>query len=143
MSERPRRASTHTSPRRARGQALLDKLLSERNQYPERAAVIDRKINEAFQKRIAILVLDMVGFSRISIEHGIIHYLGMIRQMQETAIPAVSDNGGSVIMKAADNLYCAFENPTRALDGALDIFRAFEAVDTALPDDRDLFGGIG
>jgi adenylate cyclase len=143
MSRRSRQASAHTSPRRRRGRTLLDDLLSERNQYPERAPEIDQKIKDAFQKKIAILVLDMVGFSRMSVEHGIIHYLGMIRQMHETATPPVLDNGGAVLKKAADNLFCRFDNPSRALEGALDIFRAFDAVDTALPDDRDLFGSIG
>src|SRR6185436_20442395 len=84
-----------------RGRALLRQLLSERNQYPERAPAIDRHLREAFARTVAVLVLDMCGFSRLTIEHGIIHYLAMIHQMQEAARPAVTGNGGVVIKQEA------------------------------------------
>jgi class 3 adenylate cyclase len=125
------------------GSTELRRLLSIRNQYPERADEIDDQLRNAFQRNVAILALDMVGFSRLTVEYGIIHYLAMIHQMEEAARPAVAGNGGVVIKQEADNLYVIFDDPVSALESALDIFRAFDAVNSVVPPDRDIFGSIG
>ena len=136
--------STVSTPRQNRsGHSLLRRLLATRNQFPERQEEIDERLREAFQRNVAVLVLDMVGFSRLTVERGIIHYLAMIHQMNEAARPAVTENGGVVIKREADNLYAIFEDPAFALESALDIFRAFDAVNTVVPPDRDIFGSIG
>ena len=57
----------------------------------------------------------MVGFSRLSQKHGIIHYLAMIARMDLAARPAVEGNGGRVVKQEADNLFAVFETP---VDGA-------------------------
>ena len=125
------------------GSALLRRLLGIRNQFPERIQEIDQQVRDAFERQVAILVLDMVGFSRLTVQHGIIHYLAMINQMEEAARPAVYGNGGEVIKQEADNLYADYEDPAHALESALDIFRAFDAVNNVVPPDRDIFGSIG
>jgi len=125
------------------GRTYLRSLLSERNQNPSRAARIDAEIREAFERMVAILVLDMSGFSRLTAKHGIIHYLAMIEQMEATVRPAVKANHGQVIKQEADNLFAIFGNPADAMEGALDIFRAFDAVNSVLPDERDIYGAIG
>jgi adenylate cyclase len=125
------------------GSALLSRLLSERNQFTERAADIDKRICDAFERNVAILALDMVGFSRLTVEYGIIHYLAMIHQMQEAALPAVTDNGGTLIKQDADDIFAIYDGPAHALESALDIFRAFEAVNSVVPPERDIYGSIG
>jgi len=142
-SQKRRANNARRTPNRSGGRALLRRLLSERNQFAERAADIDRQLRDAFERRVAILVLDMVGFSRLTVEYGIIHYLAMIHQMEEAARPAVTGNGGEVIKQEADNLYAVFDDPAHALESALDIFRAFDAVDSVVPTDRDIYGSIG
>lgn len=125
------------------GHRLLRHLLGIRNQFPERTAEIDDQLRDAFQRNVAVLVLDMVGFSRLTVERGIIHYLAMIHQMNQAARPAVTGNGGVVIKLEADNLYAIFDDPALALESALDIFRAFDAVNSVVPPGRDIFGSIG
>ena len=125
------------------GRKHLKALLAERNQNPAAVADIDRQIREAFEREVAILVLDLSGFSQRSHSHGIIHFLAMIQQMEVAATPAVVDNGGIVIKQEADNLFAVFETAHGALEAALDIFRAFEAVNSVVPEDRDLHGGFG
>ena len=127
----------------ATGRAFLDHLLSARNQHPERAAEIDERLRQVFERRVAILALDMAGFSRLTIQHGIIHYLAMIHQMQQAARPAVTGNHGKVVKFEADNLFAIFDDPVRALEGALDIFRAFDAINNVLPRQRSIYGSIG
>lgn len=118
-------------------------MLLERNQYPERADEIDARIRKTFERKVAILALDMCGFTRLSDRRGIIFYLAMICAMEESARPAVEGNRGRVIKVEADNLFAIFDHPADAVEAALDIFRAFEAVNSVVPDDRDIHGSIG
>jgi class 3 adenylate cyclase len=90
-----------------------------------------------------VLVLDMSGFSQLTSRHGIIYYLAMVAQMEEVATPSVVGNGGHVFKQEADNLFAVFPGPAEALEASLDVLRGFEAANTVLPDDRDIFGGIG
>jgi class 3 adenylate cyclase len=125
------------------GHALMRQLLADRNQNAERIPEIDATIREKFERTVSILVLDMVGFSRLTRKHGIIFYLSMIAQMESAARPAVEGNGGRVIKQEADNLFAVFDSPVDAMEGALDIFRGFEAINGVMPDDRDIFGSVG
>lgn len=125
------------------GRDLLNHLLAERNQHPERAGEIDARIRQEFERPVAILALDMCGFTRLTEKFGIIHYLSMIHQMESVARPAVRDNGGVVIKCEADNLWAVFDTPAHALEAALDIFRVFDAINTVVPEQRDIYGSIG
>ncbi len=132
------------SPADARAnRALLRRLLAERNRDPSRAEQIDEQVRLAFERTAAVLVMDMVGFSRISLRCGIIHYLAMIAEMEEAARPAVLAHGGKVVKQEADNLFAVFDTPTQAMRAALAIFAAFEAINAALSDDRHIQGCIG
>ncbi|HEV7403711.1 MAG TPA: adenylate/guanylate cyclase domain-containing protein [Chthoniobacteraceae bacterium] len=123
--------------------AQLRRYLAERNQYPARTAEIDAELHRVFNRKVAILALDMCGFSRMTAQYGIVHFLAMIDQMEQGAIPAVQANGGRVIKLDADNLFAIFTEPKRALEAALDIFRAFEAINAVVPENRDIRGSIG
>ncbi len=123
--------------------ALLKQLLMERNESPENKGEIDQKIKQSFEREVAIMVLDMCGFSRTVLKYGIIHYLAMIAQMEELATPAIEDNNGNVIKQEADNIFATFSTVEDAVNASLDIFRAFRAADTVLPNDRDIYGSIG
>ena len=59
----------------------LSRLLQERNEHPDRVEQIDARIRETFGETHAVLVMDMSGFSRMTIKHGIIHFLAMIHRM--------------------------------------------------------------
>ena len=127
----------------ASGRAYLNQLLSERNQQAERAADIDRQILRTFEQRVAILAMDMCSFTSITLAHGIIHFLAMIRQMEEVAVPVIAGNGGRVIKQEADDLFAVFHDPAQALEAALDILRGFSAINQVLPPARHLHGSIG
>ena len=127
------------TPARAR----LKDLLLQRNQTPDRVEEIDREIVQRFQRKVSMLILDMCGFSRITASNGIIFYLAMIQQMESAASPAVMQNKGEVVKQEADNLFAFFSSPQDALEAALDIFRAFDAMNAVVPDERDIYGSIG
>ncbi|HJQ23684.1 MAG TPA: adenylate/guanylate cyclase domain-containing protein [Blastocatellia bacterium] len=127
----------------ASGRAYLNQLLSERNQHAERATDIDREITRTFERRVAILAMDMCGFTQLTMAHGIIHFLAMIRQMDEVARPAIQGNGGRVIKQEADDMFAVFNEPAQAVEAALDILRGFAAINKVLPPERHLHGSIG
>lgn len=124
-------------------QAYLRRLLSERNQQPGSAPRVDAAIKAAFVRDVAILVLDMCGFSRITAQHGIIHFLAMVHQMEQAARPAIADNGGEVVKQEADNLFAVFTTAEQALEAALDTLRALDAMNAVLPPERALAVSMG
>ena len=130
---------SHSRP----GSGHLKKLLAERNQYNDRAPAIDAEIRRLYEQRVSMLILDMCGFSRLTLSHGIIHFLAMVEQMHQAAFPAIKDNGGRIVKTEADNIFAVFAAPAQAVDAGTDIFRAFQAMNSVLPDERDLRGSIG
>jgi adenylate cyclase len=125
------------------GWRFMRELLAERNQFPDRAAAIDARLRDRFERTVAVLVLDMCGFSRLTERHGVMHYLAMIAQMTDAATPAVRNNHGTVLKVEADNLFAIFPTAEDALEGALDVFLAFEAVNSVVGPERDIRGSVG
>lgn len=121
----------------------LRQLLSQRNQSAGRHTAIDTAIEQAFVRTVAMLVLDMCGFSRITARHGIIHFLAMVHQMEQAARPAITGNGGEVVKQEADNLFAVFSHPEQALDAALDIHRALNAMNAVQPPEAALYASVG
>jgi class 3 adenylate cyclase len=126
-----------------RTKARMAKLLQERNEHPERAAEIDARIKEVFGETLAVFVMDMSGFSRQTIRHGIIHFLAQIHRMHSIAAPVVEAHGGEVIKFEADNVFAVFPDVEQAVDAAVELDRALELADTMLPDEYDMHGEFG
>jgi class 3 adenylate cyclase len=124
-------------------QAVLSALLQERNEYPERAAAIDRRICEIFGETHAVMVMDMSGFSRLTIQYGLIHFLAMIHRMHQIALPAIEEHQGEVIKWEADNVFAIFPDVESAIEAAIDILKRFSAANTMLRDEMDLYGKFG
>jgi class 3 adenylate cyclase len=122
---------------------LLERLLAERNERPENLAGIDRRIWDAFGATRAVWVLDMCGFSRLTMRHGITHFLGMIHRLHGYARPVIAGNGGTVVKTEADNVFAMFPDVGPALTAARDLHRTLVAANTYLPQDWDLHASIG
>jgi class 3 adenylate cyclase len=123
--------------------AELNKLLQQRNEYPDRAPEIDAEIREIFGETHAIMVMDMSGFSRLTIKHGIIHFLAMIHRMNQIAMPTVDEHDGAVIKFEADNAFAIFPEVEQAVDACVDIIKRLEAANTMLPNELDMHGKFG
>lgn len=123
--------------------AELDRLLQIRNERPEQTAAIDAQIKAVFCQNHAILVLDMSGFSRLTLRYSIIHFLAMVRQMGAIVCPIVEQQGGSVVKREADNVFAVFSTVDRAVEASIEILKKLEAANQALPDSQDLYASIG
>jgi adenylate cyclase len=130
-------------PTRPASRKQLERLLDRRNEHPEQLATIDREIVRTFERPRAILVLDMCGFSRLTVRHGIVHYLALIRRMQRTVVPLVQANQGHVVKTEADNVFATFASVPRALKTARSVQSKLAQENAVLPEDWDVNVGIG
>lgn len=99
----------------------LNALLSQRNRNldPEGRAEVDTRIQQRFLARRAVLITDMAGFSRITQEEGILHFLGLIQRMQSLVRPVIAEFGGHLVKAEADNVYATFQTPSDAVRAAV------------------------
>lgn len=121
----------------------LERLLDRRNEHPERIAQIDHEIHARFEQCYAVLVLDMCGFSRLTVRYGIIHFLAMIRRMNLIVRPVIEAARGRVVKTEADNIFAVFPDVPQALNAARRIDLALVRHNAAVPADWDLHVGIG
>jgi adenylate cyclase len=121
----------------------LERLLQIRNEHPEKASDVDLKIKEIFAETHAILVLDMSGFSRLTIRYSIIHFLASLRRLCAIAMPIIQQHQGSLVKQEADNIFAVFAKVDSAVDAAIDILKSLAAINTGLPDALDLYASIG
>ena len=121
----------------------LWRLLDARNEHPESLADIDGEIWRRFGRTRAILVLDMCGFSRLTMRYGITHFLAMIRRLVTIVRPIIAQAGGHVVKTEADNVFATFDDVPAALAAARAIHHSLDAANTFLPEDWDLHAGIG
>jgi len=123
----------------------LRRLLDQRNEHPERLAEIDRAICDRFTRTLAVLVLDMSGFSRLTHRYGIVHFLAMIQRMHRVVLPVVSapQHAGRLLKLEADNVYAVFPDAPLAVDAAREVQRKLAAANQVLPADWDLHVCIG
>lgn len=91
----------------------------------------------------AVFVMDMAGFSLLSHQHGIVHYLSIVRRMQLTTQPIVEKFGGQVVKFEADNCFAMFDDPLSAVRAAIALNTAFYAMNILTEDEFDIRVSIG
>ncbi|MGE5658598.1 MAG: adenylate/guanylate cyclase domain-containing protein [Actinomycetota bacterium] len=123
--------------------SYLEQLLQERNEHPEKIAEIEAEINATFRQTHAIVVIDMSGFSRTTIRHGIIHFLAMIHRMRTIVKPVVSEYHGTVVKEDADNIFAVFPTAKNAVEAAREVLKQADAANTMLPEQMDIYLCIG
>lgn len=126
-----------------RDRETLRCLLRDRNEHPERLAAIDREIHDRFTEPCTVFVLDMSGFSRLTLRYGIAHFLAMIERLHDAALPIVRDHAGRVIKTEADNVFAVFPAPGAAVEAAFAVHARLAAADGFLPEDWDIHASIG
>lgn len=90
--------------------------MQARQAHPERAAEIDAVIEAGFSQTLAVMVMDMVGFSHTTIDEGIIPSLAQIYRIRSLTVPLVEAHQGRILKLEADNVYAVFPTPAQALE---------------------------
>ena len=121
----------------------LERLIATRNEHPERLADIDRAIWAEFGETHAVWVLDMCGFSRLTMRYGITHFLSMIHRLHGIVRPLIARHAGRVVKTEADNVFAVFGRVEAALAAARDVQEHLATANAFLPEDWDLHASIG
>jgi len=96
-------------------------LLDERNKKPLEKDRIDGIIAENFEKEMAIMIIDSSGFSRKTVEYGIIHFLAILKRVNDKLKPIIKNNHGKLLTEWADNFIIAFNSPEDAINAAIEM----------------------
>ena len=99
---------------------------------------IEKIIWGEFGSTKAVLALDMCGFSELSMKHGIVHYLSMVRRMQLTVKPIIESYNGSVVKFEADNCFAIFPHTLAAIRASITMNSTFDASNALNPEDLDI-----
>lgn len=121
----------------------LEDLLGQRNEQPARHREIDREITRRFQRKRAVLILDMAGFSLSVQRHGIIHHLAKIHRMCTLVAGEVGRARGSVVKFEADNAFATFGTVQAAVKAAIAINRRVVTTNQATPEADHIQVAIG
>jgi adenylate cyclase len=99
---------------------------------------IEKALWDEYGAEYAVFVLDMSGFSLLTRKYGIVHYLSMVKRMQQTTEPIVKAYGGIMIKYEADNCFAVFPDPLAAVHAAIAMQHAFRAANLVTADDLDI-----
>lgn len=97
----------------------LEELLRRRGVRAEGDAGVEREILERYQDDCAVLILDSSGFTRITRERGIIHFLALVVALRDLAAPLFQRHRAIAWWAAGDNLYGVFPEARFAYDCAV------------------------
>ena len=86
----------------------------------------EAEIHARYGRDVSVLVLDSVGFSRISEQHGIVHYLTRLMQMRDVVKPVLDYCGALSSTFEADNAFAVFVDAHQAVIAAHGIHRAID-----------------
>lgn len=110
---------------------------------PVKRKQLEDSIWQRYGSENTAFVLDMSGFSLLTRKYGIVHYLSMIRRMQLTVEPIITNYGGRIIKFEADNCFAVFPEPSAAARTAITIQHAIAAANLLTTEDMDIHVSIG
>ena len=105
---------------------------------PDRKEEVEAKIWGQFGAERTVLIWDMSGFSLLTRRYGIVHYLSMVRRMQDVTRPIVHDHSGSMVKFEADNGFAVFPDPENGIRAALAMNVAFEEENKKFDEEFDI-----
>lgn len=112
-------------------------------QAAKKLLALDKEFAKKFERSVAPFVLDMAGFTRITMQLGILHYLTMIQRMIALCGPVVKKTGGQLIKHEADNLFACFKNVEDAVETAVKIQKTLNESNLLTSEAFDIHTSIG
>ncbi|MCK6550523.1 adenylate/guanylate cyclase domain-containing protein [Myxococcota bacterium] len=123
--------------------ASLLEALDARPLDPPAAAEFDAAIWKERGAEGAVLVTDLSGFTRVTKNRGILHFLAMFRRCQRVCLPILDAHGGVLLKQEADDFIVLFPDVTEALDAAIEMLGAMRRMNDALPEADRVYMCIG
>lgn len=117
--------------------ASLLEALDHRSTDPATAKAFDEAVWKCCGAEGAMLVTDLSGFTKITKQYGIIHFLAIFRRCQVACLPKIEKHGGTLLKQEADDFIVLFPDAPQAIAAAIDMLHATHAInETLAPEDR-------
>jgi class 3 adenylate cyclase len=81
----------------------------------------EEEIWDRYGKKVAVMVIDSSGFSRVTEQHGIVHFLSQLMMMRKLIRKVCGKYHHHAFRFEADNVYAVFDHPDEAVHAALRI----------------------
>ena len=126
-------------------QDRLEKLIAERLHPNANKEEIDARIWNLFGETWAVMFTDLSGFSRGTVEFGIIHFLQIIYESQRLLVPCIDAHDGILLKIEGDSFFVIFRSAIKALTCAVQMQKTLKDynVDKASADQIMMGVGIG
>lgn len=87
----------------------------------QRGTMSEQQFDAKYVRRLAVLVLDLTGFTENTMRGGALHGFLRILDAQRVCLPILRDAGAEFVRTFADDIVALFAQPQAALDAALEI----------------------
>ncbi len=114
-----------------------------RNPKTERHKQIEEELWLEYGCKKAVLVVDMSGFTILTQQQGIVHYLSMIERVKEITSDRVRMYGGIVVKFVGDNSITIFPEPLYAIRFAEVLNNTLNIGNVVTPDELDIYISCG
>lgn len=112
----------------------------------QRGSITEHAFNSKYLTQVAILCLDITGFTQAAMKRGTLYSLFRILDVQKVCGPVFHQFNARLIRAFADNLTVLFDDPNDALMAALDVhsrIQSFNRSELAGKDPAQCCIGIG
>lgn len=120
--------------------ALLD--FNYRNPKDGRHQEIESELWQKYGCKKAVLAVDMSGFTALTKDHGIVHYLSMINRMKGIVRTRIG-NDGLIVKFIGDNCLTVFPDPLSAIRFGMLLNDTFNIGNVVAPDELDIHIACG
>lgn len=112
-------------------------------QAAKKLLALDKEFSRKYERNVAPFVLDMAGFTRLTMQHGILHYLTLIQRMIALCDPVVRKARGQLIKHEADNLFACFKKVDDAVETGVKIQKTLHESNLLTSEAFDIHTSIG
>lgn len=80
----------------------------------------EARLWESYGQRCAVFISDLSGFSRLTEQYSIVHFLALIQRCRALLVPVIEAAGGALIKTTADNVYATFPTAEAAIEASIE-----------------------
>ena len=103
----------------------------------------EEEIWQRYGRKVAVMVVASSGFSRVTKQEGILHFLSQLMLMRKVIQSVCETHRAHMFRFEADNVYAAFDHPDDAIRTALQVHEAIKGENLMLTDSEPFTVCIG
>lgn len=123
--------------------SALKALIQQRLVEGADKAAIDAEIWRQFGQRWCVMFTDLVGFSRLVAEFGVIHFLQTIIESHRLLFPVLEKHQGILLKTEGDSFMAIFQTPADAIHCSLEMQSVVTTYNLNQPDEEKVLLCVG